>query len=131
METTSNIDYFENLILKSLSHGSGINCDWNFNYTDKNCKLSNSFQIMSEYGYNLGYVDFTIKFDVICINEDIVFSLDEIRDNFKLTFQTNSRGYYHTNNIMLRDYLNDIFYDDFNTMVELKNKEVKEIIKNA
>ena len=77
--------------------------------------------IMSEYGYNLGYVDFTIKFDVICVNENIIFSLDKIRDNFKLTFQTNSKGYYHISRLDLRSYLDEQFYYDFSNMVELKN----------
>lgn len=120
MEITSNINYFEEFILKNISLGSGINCKWNFDYTEKRCKLSNSYQVLSEYGFYMGFIDFTISFPVICINENIIFSMEGIRDNFKLTFQTNSRGYYWIDKLDLRTYLDDLFYYDFDNMVEIR-----------
>lgn len=92
------IEKYENELL----HGSGIDCDWNIDFkADTNilvCK--NSYQVMSEMGYNEGFIDFTIKFDIDKPGE------------FKLTFQTNSKGYYQINKIDLRTYLNDVFYQN-------------------
>ena len=48
-------------LLDTLPHGSGIDCKWDFDYTDKGIFASNSYHRMNENGYYCGYIAFTIK----------------------------------------------------------------------
>ena len=49
-----------------LPHGSGIDCDWEYDVpeTSNTVRLSNSFHCMNENGMYDGYADFTLIVDV-------------------------------------------------------------------
>ena len=64
---TNNTDWFNKheaklikTLLNTLPHGSGIDCDWTFDITDKMIRCSNSYHRMDEYGGYRGYIDFSV-----------------------------------------------------------------------
>lgn len=81
-----------------LPQGSGINCDWTYDYlANGKIKASNSYHCMSEHGFYDGYADFTIAFDIADIK------------GFRLTF--NGKGAQSLNRkYMLRDYLDETIW---------------------
>ena len=43
-----------------LPHGSGINCDWSLEMKRDRLIASNSYHVMNENGYYVGYADFSL-----------------------------------------------------------------------
>ncbi len=93
-----------------LPHGSGINSDWNIKDKGQYFKCENSFHCMDDFGYYVGYSDFSIIIDK---------KLELINSGFpkeRQFWSINSRLHFHgqssknlNNKYMLRDYLEDIF----------------------
>lgn len=56
--------YYANLedaLLKSLPHGSGIDCHWEIDYfKNGKIKCSNAWHKMNDNGYYIGYLDFSV-----------------------------------------------------------------------
>lgn len=51
------------LLIKTLPHGSGIDCDWEFIFhKNGNIDCKNSFHAMNENGYYVKWIPITIKF---------------------------------------------------------------------
>jgi len=50
-------------LIDQLPHGSGINCDWNVNSGENSqyVYLCNSFHLMNDSGFYIGYADFRIR----------------------------------------------------------------------
>jgi hypothetical protein len=91
----------------SLPHGSGIDATYTIeeNKTKDKYIIYNSYHVMNDMGYYICWIDFKLS---IPKNKPI---------DFKLTFPyCNSTGYYWINNIMLRQYLEDIFAGTFNEL---------------
>jgi hypothetical protein len=86
-----------------LPHGSGIDSDYNIEDKKDKYIIYNSYHYMNDVGIYMGWIDFKL---IIPKNNPLAF---------KLTFQTNSTGYYWIDKLMLRQYLEDIyahvFYD--------------------
>ena len=85
--------------LNELPHGSGIDCDWHIEIKKDKIYLINSYHYMNEFGYYMGYIDFTA---IYSIKNDNMLYLD------KIIFHTNSTGRYWIEKIDLRDYLYQI-----------------------
>lgn len=49
-----------NTLLESLPHGSGIDCDWSFDITNKAIYCYNSYHVMNDNGCYNGYIDFAV-----------------------------------------------------------------------
>lgn len=76
-------------------HGSGIDADWSIEETVSSFRASNSFHVLDEPGFYVGWADFTV-----------IFPKNETMGNFTLQF--NGRGaQYLAQKFMLRDYLED------------------------
>ena len=82
-------------IIECLPHGSGIDCEWTYKEKKDYIVFSNSFHVMNDNGYYIGYIDFSVILK---------------ENDFKLVFHTNSCGYRIINNYALRDYLEDTIY---------------------
>ena len=103
------IDWFsisdlESAVIQSLPHGSGINADWTVNRL-KNGKIQafNSFHVMSEHGFYIGWADFSVTFDPS-------LPLPELAQTFRLQFHGSQAQYLNTY-YGLREYLDDtLFY---------------------
>jgi len=80
-----------------LPHGSGIDADYCIEYKKNRIVVYNSYHYMNEMGFYMGWIDFKLS-----------IPRDKPRD-FKLSFQTNSTGYYWVNSIMLREYLEELY----------------------
>lgn len=129
MRITS-ISHFEKSMLEFLPNGSGIDCKYEFEYFDKKVKIINSWHIMDDMGGYRGFIDFTVSIPIENIlNEDIEFDIETVKNDFKITFQTNSNGYYWINKIDLRTYLNDTYYQSFDDFHDRIKKEIQEAIK--
>jgi len=85
-------------IIENLPHGSGINCDW---HIEKNTRgkivAHNSYQVMSEHGFYIGYADFSIRW------------MPGQEKEFRLMFHS-QRAQYLARYYGLREYLDDTFY---------------------
>ena len=68
------MDNITSALLDVLPHGSGIDGDWSFDYTDKRIYVSNSYHRMDGYGYYCGWIDFTNIIDGL--HRDIWGKLD-------------------------------------------------------
>jgi len=68
------MDNITSALLDVLPHGSGIDGDWSFDYTDKRIYVSNSYHRMDENGYYCGWIDFTVIIDGL--HRDIWGKLD-------------------------------------------------------
>ena len=79
-------------------HGSGIDCDYKVDENKSNILIHNSYHCMDEYGYYEGYCDFTVKIDK---------KTAKVKN---IVFHTNS-FYYRKYVYMLRDYLEQLFFD--------------------
>lgn len=92
-------DYEEHL-MEILPHGSGIDCDWEFS-EQKDGKLvcKNSYHVMNDAGYYMGFIDFSIRFH------------RNRPGNFILQFHTNKTGYWWIERTNLRTYLDDTLYE--------------------
>lgn len=94
-----NRDLIEHVLLAILPHGSGIDCNWNFEWFDNGkVRASNSFHCMNDVDVYDGYADFSL---VIPVNQPM--------SAFRLAFhgataQRKARRY------DLRDYLADTIY---------------------
>lgn len=91
-------DRMTEILTDHLPHGSGIDCDWNIEKSGDNFICKNSWHLMNDIGMCVGFIDFTLE-----------VNMDKTED-FKITFQTNSKGYYQINKNGLREYLNDTFH---------------------
>ena len=76
------IEKTEALLLEALPHGSGIDCDWHFDFSkEKQIVCSNSYHRMNDVGYYCGYIDFSII--IKADHRDIFGKLDfRITGNF-------------------------------------------------
>ena len=65
------------ILLDVLPHGSGIDCKWEFDVTDKYVYCTNSFHVMNDNGMYCGYIDFTVKINGIYrdYNGGVLFSI--------------------------------------------------------
>jgi hypothetical protein len=116
----------------SLPHGSGIDCTWG-GHTTKHGKyvyFTNSYHVMNEVGYYVGYQDFTVRLDkkefhlfltytelkrTQCIDEpdreDWTMiahdTIDSILKSFTIQF---NNGHYLADYYGLREYLEDTIY---------------------
>lgn len=54
-------DKIKSHLLNVLPHGSGINSDWQIDYTDKAIICRNSYHRMCRDGYYCGWIDFRVK----------------------------------------------------------------------
>ncbi len=106
-----NSKLFEDKIRNSLPHGSVINADWciKWNPRTKKVEANNSYQVMNEDGYYVGWAAFTVKIPMPHWE--------------KFTLQFNGKeAHYLNKKYMLRDYLEDtIFYaleEEFNREVQ-------------
>ena len=97
----------EKVILDNLSHGSGIDCKWAIEDKDKYFKCSNSFHCMNSNGYYCGHADFTL---IISKKNPLEFSL-----HFIDKYGSNSQ--YLNKKHMLRDYLEELFHYDIQSML--------------
>jgi len=119
-----NLDDYEEKLFQDLPHGSGINAEWHVKRTDKYYRCSNSFQVMDEHGFYVGWADFSL---LIPIHKDPL--------DFKLMFH----GPYSrrlANKYMLREYLEDTFawwIDDHRKQLESLSKyyNPKKEVKNG
>lgn len=93
--TTNNFEAIKDWLKRVLPHGSGIDCDWSFDY-QQNSKIlaSNAYHCMNENGFYCGYADFTVKIDLTKLL------------HFTLHFNGNSSAKLNTR-YMLRDYLEE------------------------
>jgi hypothetical protein len=57
-------EHITNTLLDVLPHGSGIDCEWRFDFTDKAIFCYNSFHNMDDMGGYCGYTDFTVKIKI-------------------------------------------------------------------
>ena len=53
-------DQIINTLLEALPHGSGIDCKWGFDITNKAIYCRNSYHVMNDGGYYDGYIDFAV-----------------------------------------------------------------------
>ena len=61
-----NRDLIEHVLLAILPHGSGIDCNWNFDWFDNGkVRASNSFHCMNDAGMYDGYADFSLVIPVV------------------------------------------------------------------
>jgi len=97
----------EKVILDNLSHGSGIDCKWIIEDKGKYFKCSNSFHCMNSKGYYCGHADFTL---IISKKNPLEFSL-----HFIDKYGSNSQ--YLNKKHMLRDYLEELFHYDIQSML--------------
>lgn len=90
-------EYLEN----TLPSGSGINCEWEFDYLKNgNVLARNSYHCMDDNGFYCGYADFTITFH-------------PYKALMAFTLQFNGRQAQALNKrFMLRDYLEDTIYQE-------------------
>lgn len=93
-----NFDDIQDWLDRVLPHGSGINCDWCFDW-QQNGKVtaSNAYHCMDDNGFYCGYADFTIKLD-LAKPEDFTLHF-----NGKLAAKLNARH-------MLREYLEETIH---------------------
>lgn len=88
-----------------LPCGGGINHDW---HLEKNSSgkivCHNSYQVMSEYGYYIGWADFSVRFKA------------EALDKFRLMFHGN-RAQYLARYYRLRQYLEPYFVECFDLAI--------------
>ena len=70
-------DSIETILLDKLPHGSGIDCKWEFDFTDKLIVCRNSWHKMNENGMYCGYIDFEIRIKISHRNTDgkLVFAI--------------------------------------------------------
>lgn len=93
-----NFEAIQNWLERVLPHGSGIDCDWSFDYQQNGIvKASNAYNCMNENGFYCGYADFTVKVD-LAKPEDFVLQF-----NGKLAAKLNDRH-------ILRDYLEETIH---------------------
>lgn len=103
-------------ILSLLPHGSGINYDYYIKIGKDYIKVFNCYDRMNEFGFYDGVFPFSVKFT---------------KNNFNLHFHNlNSYGYRLINNEMLKDYLQDVYYDSYTALKELIDTIIKEENKN-
>lgn len=85
-------------IIDNLPHGSGINCDWHISKTTRGKVVChNSYQVMNETGFYIGYADFSIRFGA------------EHPADFRLMFH-GRQSQYLAQYYQLRDYLEDTIF---------------------
>jgi len=106
--STSNIDWttitkLESDVILSLPYGSGINLDWTINRL-KNGKIQafNSYHVMSEVGFYVGWANFSITFDPS-------LPLPELAQTFRLQFH-GPQSHYLNSYYGLREYLDDVVF---------------------
>jgi hypothetical protein len=91
-------EYLENYLLNKLSHGSGINGKWQYDYTKSNANkiiLRNTYDAMNENGFYDKYINFTVT-----VSPSLAFEIDlSITGNF---------GKYQD----IKEYLHEILYSD-------------------
>ena len=94
---TLDITNTDNKKTTMLPHGSGIDVDYNIENKKDKYIIHNSYHYMNDVGFYMGWIDYKI-----------VMSKKE-PDKFKLTFQTDSTGYYWIEKIQLRSYLEELY----------------------
>ncbi len=57
-------DRIESTLLEILPQGSGIDCGWNFDYTDKSIFCCSAYHRMNDSGYYVEWIDFTVKISI-------------------------------------------------------------------
>ena len=66
-----------NTLLSVLPHGSGIDCKWSFNITDRAILCTNAYHVMNENGMYIDWVGFTVKIKTghRCIDSQLDISI--------------------------------------------------------
>ena len=92
---------FASKLIEVLPHGSGIDCDWEYEVpkTSNTVRLSNAFHCMDEFGGYCGYADFTL---IVNPRTDKTGLYE-----FKLQFN-GSDSQYLNRKYALREYLEEI-----------------------
>ena len=54
-------EQIENTLLESLPHGSGIDCEWEFDFCVNYISCKNSWHILNDNGYYNGFIDFELR----------------------------------------------------------------------
>lgn len=94
-----NRELIEHVLLAILPHGSGIDCDWRFDwFANGKVKASNSYHCMTEHGVYDGYADFSI-----------VFPTMQPFGAFRLAFHGKT-AHYKARRYDLRDYLESTIF---------------------
>jgi hypothetical protein len=91
---------FASKLIEVLPHGSGIDCDWEYDVpeTSNTVRLSNAYHCMNEHGYYDGYADFTL----------IVNPRTDENGLYDFKLQFNGRDSHRLNyKYGLREYLED------------------------
>ncbi len=57
-------DRIESALLEVLPHGSGIDIAWYFDFTDKAIFCQNSYHLMNDNGFYIGWIDFQVKISI-------------------------------------------------------------------
>ena len=90
--------------IEKLPHGSGINCNWHWLIKGQFVCFTNSYHVMNDVGFYVGYQDFTVK---IPIAPFLAQNFVDMAAQFVLQFNGNQ---YLAQYYMLRDYLTDTIY---------------------
>jgi hypothetical protein len=89
----------EDVLLKALPHGSGINNTWEIEEHKNKFECKNSYQVMNEAGFYIGWADFTV----------IVPKTENFYDMFTLHFN-GSAAQRFAQRYFLREYLEEEIY---------------------
>ncbi len=92
----------ESALLEILPHGSGIDCDWAFGFTDKAILCLNSYHRMDEMGGYAGWIDFQVK-----------ISIDHRTIDGKIDFTVTGRFGKHQD---IKEYLYDTIGEGLDTL---------------
>lgn len=91
-------DDAEEVLKRNLPHGSGINCDWTFEWMTTAVICRNSYHCMNDNGFYEGYADFSITLHYA---EDV--------SDFRLKFHGYQAQRLNRKH-MLREYLTETFF---------------------
>jgi len=92
-------------LLDFLPHGSGLDYTWHYDYNKSHSDkivLTMSYHAMDENGFYSGIIDFTVKVT------------PSLQSGFNLLITGNFNEYQD-----VKDYLYDILYDAFDSVVEI------------
>lgn len=134
IEINDNIDNIKEeikqLLINTLPHGSGIDCDWEFIFHNNgNIDCKNSFHVINNNGYYVKWISITIKFyrfkrniyHKYGIKDKIKYQIIEKKDELYYKIFAPSNDYYVCN---LDDYIYQCMYD-FNIILKWQYKEIK------
>lgn len=97
-------DSLQEFIVKTLPHGSGIDCKWNIDKNGDKITARNSWHCMNNNGYYCGYVEFYCVFHV----ENNLIFFDSIHaENWKYNRYKIEK---YWKQLQIKDYVEEIIY---------------------